>query len=150
MAKQGKQKESTYAEFLRQAEKLGREDANKIRPILEKDPDWLLASGKQKLATEEERKREKRALVRLTKKAVNLLFPQYKTLCHRGTGTAHQWVCVNILVKKQSAEDLFYEEIKRRANMMLEVLGLCYGKYFSDSLPGKDEYTSCLSVSIND
>lgn len=150
MEKKRKQKESTHAEFLRQAEKLGREDADKIRSILEKDSDWLLVSGKQKPATKEERKREKRALVRLTKKAVKLLFPQYKTLCHRGTGTAHNWVYVNILVPKQSRRDICDDEIEQRANVMLEALGLCYSKYFSDSLPGKDEYTSCLSVRIND
>lgn len=129
----------SYAEVLTQVRRLAKKDADRIRTILEDDPDWTLEDGK----------RERRALTRLSKKAVGLLFPEYKALSCYGSGTAHYWVHVNIMVPGEPSRKQI-GDIKQRAKMMLEQVGLKYGIYLPDSLPGKDEFTPCLSVQVND
>ncbi|HKC05062.1 MAG TPA: hypothetical protein VKC54_04305 [Patescibacteria group bacterium] len=129
-------------------QKQAKEDVDKIRPILEKDPDWPLVSGIQKPNTQEEYNKENRAQTRLTKKAVQLLYPDYKVSSTHGTGTAHYWVYVDITIP----ERLEYSEERKivgRTDAMLEQVGIKYGGYFSDSLPGKDTWTSCLRIEIN-
>jgi hypothetical protein len=125
-------------------------DAERIRPILEKDPDWPLASGKQESDTfkYEEWKRKKSALSRLTKKAVNLLYPDYVVSVKFDRGTASNWLDVNFKFPK-TPEYLEIQKITQRTREMLICTGLQYPAYFPDSMPGKDDWTPCLNVSIN-
>ena len=147
--KRDSKKVEKYADKIKSEKRQAKEDADKIRPILEKDPDWPLVAGIKKPDTQEECDRERRAQTRLTKKAVQLLYPEYKALSCHGTGTAHYWVHVNIVMpeKPEYAES---RKIIERADMMLEQVGIKYGGYLPDSLPGKDEWTPCLTVVIND
>jgi hypothetical protein len=143
-------KNGSYTDALEQRKRQGQEDADKIRPILEKDPDWLLVSGKQKPVTNEEHRREKRALTRLTKKAANLLFPQFKALSCYGSGTAHYWVHVNIVVPEKNIGLPEQKNIEQRVTETLISTRLKYSMYLPDSFPGKDDWTPCLSVRVND
>jgi hypothetical protein len=123
-------------------------DAERIRPILEKDPDWPLVSGKQELITMEDYAREKRALTRLTKKATQLLFPEYKALACYGSGTAHYWVHINI-VTPENVDRVTERNISERAKKMLLATGLKYGSYYTDYGPN-NVYAPCLSINLND
>jgi hypothetical protein len=134
-----------YPDTLAQARRLGRKDAKKIIPILKRDPDWRLVTGKKKPVTDEDYKRKSRGLTRLTKKAVNLLFPQFKTSVRYDRGTARHWVDVEIAIPEE-IKDPQRQNVGRRVKMMLKSTGLKYSEYFPDSFPGKDDWRPCLLV----
>lgn len=138
----GKQ-EPIYEEIMK---KQAEEDVKKIRPILEKDPDWTLVSSEG--VSREDKQRQRRALTRLTKKAVNLLFPEFKASAHHDRGTARHWVTVNITVPG-TPENALIQEMTQRAEKMLVSSGLKYAAYFPDSFPGKDDWSPCLLVKVN-
>lgn len=139
-----KKKELSYEQFMK---KQAKDDAAKICPILQKDPDWPLASGKIPVDGLNYRK-SMRALTRLTKKASQLLFPEYKVLSCHGSGTTYYWVYVNIVIpeKTELTED---ENIAVRVKKMLTATGLNYGSYYTDYGPN-NSYKPCLSVNVND
>lgn len=134
-----------YPDTLTRARRLAKEDAAKIIPVLEKDPDWLLVSGQKEPVTDEDFRRKRRGLTRMTKKAINLLFPQFKASVCYDRGTASHWVDVNIILPKEF-NDLQRQNVGTRTSMMLKSTGLKYSMYFPDSLPGKDDWRPCLLV----
>lgn len=149
MRKERNSSEKIWAEEQKVIRKQTREDVKKVRPILEKDPDWPLVSGLRKAVTQEDDKRQRMALTRLTKKAVNLLFPEYKALARYDRGTASHWVNVNI-VTQEKILDATQGKIKERAENMLEAVGLRYGSYYSDyGTVAGDDWHSCLHVGVN-
>jgi hypothetical protein len=134
----------------KQIKKQIKEDVGKIRPILERDPDWPLASGgKQAEPTNKGIQEKMRALTRLTKKATYQLFPEFKILSRHGSGTAYGWVHVNIVIPEK-IDEISKRRIEQRAQSMLEAVGLEYGTYFTDYGMGLDHMTPCLSTRVND
>lgn len=127
-------------------EEISRKEAvDRIRPILEKDPEWEWASGQKDWNNSVEWRCQKRAVVRLTKKAVHLLFPEYKVSVHRDRG-AHNWVDVNFVIP--GIERPARGEIIGKTQRLLRSVGIQYASYFPDSGPG-DNWRPCLSVSVN-
>lgn len=120
-------------------------DVERIRPILEKDPEWPLASG-QINWDEETYYRESYAVSRLTKKAVCELFPEYKVHVHRGRGSASNWINVNFVIPDMEKSD--WRGIIRRTRDLLLSVGIQYGSFLSDFGPGND-CSPCLDVSVN-
>lgn len=140
-------KNERYLDTLKQEKEQTKEDVEKIRPILEKDPDWNLVSGKKDWDNSEEHDRQKRSVVRLTKKAVNLLFPEYKVKVSRDRGSASAWVNVNFVIPE--VESLEHQAITGRTQRLLKSVGIQYASYYSDSLPGKDDWRPCILVAVN-
>jgi hypothetical protein len=136
-----------YNEALKRAKMQAKEDVGRIRPILEKDPNWPLASGQIDWKCQKDINDQRNALSRLTKKAVKLLFPEYKIKCHHGSGTDANWITVDILATKETGKQEA-QAIRERAYEMLESSGLQYGSYFPDTGPGAD-WTPCLLVTLN-
>ena len=131
-------------------------DLARLRAELSKDRDWVLATG----PTAEGRYRESdRAIVRLTKKAVRLLYPQYRCSVTRDRGTAHGWVSVNLFVPEIAEHDGSARgrareleagrAITGRVSRTLDNLGLRYAQYLPDCIPGLDEMTNCVTVTVN-
>ena len=121
-------------------------DAERIRPILEKDPDWPLASGQISWEDKERYYEKRNAVSRLTRKAVRQLFPEYNVHVRRGRGTASGWIDVNFVIPGTGNVDS--QNIRRRTRELLLAVGIQYGSYFPDSGPG-DDWTPCLLVTIN-
>jgi len=121
-------------------------DAERIRPILEKDPDWPLASGQISWEDKENYYGKRNAVSRLTRKAVCELFPEHKIHVHRGRGTASNWIDVDYVIPDM--ERLDWRGIIRRTRGLLLSVGIQYGSFFPDCGPG-DDWTPCLLVSVN-
>jgi len=135
-----------HSEELKQFKKQAEEDLARIRPILEKDPDWPLASGQISWVDKENYYRKRNAVSRLTRKAVRELFPEYKVHVRRDRGTASGWIGVNFVIP--GIEGSGWQDIIRRTRNMLLSVGIQYGSYFPDSGPG-DNWTPCLLVTVN-
>jgi hypothetical protein len=135
-----------HSEELNQLKKQREEDLARIRPILEKDPDWPLASGQIGWEDKETYFRKRNAVSRLTKKAVRELFPEYEVHVHRDRGTASNWIDVNFVIPGIERPDR--QDIIRRTNGVLLTVGIQYATYYSDFGPG-DNSGQCLGVTIN-
>lgn len=123
-----------------------KKDVEKIRPILEKDPDWPLASGQISWEDKKNYYNKRNAVSRLTRKAVRELFPEYKVRVRRGRGTVSNWIGVNYVISDMESSD--WRSVIRRTREMLLSVGIQYGSFFPDSGPG-DDWTPCLTVSVN-
>jgi hypothetical protein len=121
-------------------------DAERIRPILEKDPDWPLASGQIGWEDKETYYRKRNAVSRLTREAVRELFPEYKVHVRRSRGTASNWINVNFVIPGIERPDR--QDVIRRTSGMLHAVGIQYSTYDSDFGPG-DNSGQCLGVTIN-
>jgi hypothetical protein len=121
-------------------------DAERIRPILKKDPDWPLASGQINWKDKGNYFRKRNAVSRLTRKAVRELYPEYKVHVLRGRGTASNWIDVDFVIPNMERPDSL--NIIQRTKALLLSVGIQYGSYFPDSGPG-DDWTPCLLVTIN-
>jgi hypothetical protein len=121
-------------------------DTERIRPILEKDPDWPLASGQISWEDKEKYYGRGNAVSRLTRKAVRQLFPEYNVHVHRGRGTAYDWVDIDYVIPDMEISN--WRGIIRRTRNMLLSVGIQYSSFFPDSGPG-DNWTPCLSVTVN-
>jgi hypothetical protein len=121
-------------------------DAERIRPILEKDPDWPLASGQISWMEKEIYYRQGNAASRLTRKAVRELYPEHSVHVRRGRGTAYGWVNVNYIIPDIEGCD-WLNVIRRTRNMLLSV-GLQYDSFLGDDGPGNN-WSPCLSVTVN-
>jgi hypothetical protein len=135
-----------HSEELKQLKKQAEEDLDRIRPILEKDPDWPLASGQISWEDKENYYRKRNAVSRLTRKAVCELFPEYKVHVRRDRGTASGWIGGNFVIPGIEGSDR--RNIIRRTNSMLLSVGIEYASFFPDSGPG-DDWTPCLLVTVN-
>jgi hypothetical protein len=121
-------------------------DAERIRLVLEKDPDWPLASGQISWEDKEKYSGKRNAVSRLTRKAIRELYPEYNVHVRRGKGTASNWIDVNFVIPDIENSDRL--DIRRRTKEMLLSVGIQYGSYFPDSGPG-DDWRPCLLVSVN-
>jgi hypothetical protein len=121
-------------------------DAERIQPILEKDPDWPLASGQISWMEKEIYYRQGNAASRLTRKAVRELYPEYSVHVRRGRGTAYGWVNVNFVIP--GIEESGLQNVIRRTRNMLLSVGIEYDSFLGDNGPG-DNLTPCLSVTVN-
>jgi hypothetical protein len=130
-----------------------------LRPMLEKETDWDLATGARAVGGDEDYGLMLRAVTRLTKKAVRLMYPGRKCSVRRDRGTAYGWVNVDLelpsaeLKSNDRSDSYRYDDGSRDAGSEMRdtliALGIDYAKYLPDSLPGKDEWTLCLSVEVS-
>lgn len=135
-----------------QAVKRASTKADWLRPMLEKESDWDLATSSQSSQTHEERNLQRRAIVRITKKALRLMFSEGKHSARYGTGTAHNWIRVEVVVPKEHSatpakKGETWQDVERCIEDVLMALGIKYEKYLPDSLPGKDVWEPCLTIS---
>jgi hypothetical protein len=130
----------------RRIKKQTKEDVAKVCPTLEQDPDWPLVSGVRKNLSAWEDRQFGHARTRLTKKAVNLLLPEFKSLACSGSGTSRRWVHVNILIPEGARKP---DNIEQRVKRMLMASGIEYSSYYTDHGPN-NHYSPCLSVRVND
>lgn len=135
-----------HSEELNQRKKQAEGDLARIRPILEKDPDWPLASGQINWESKADYYRKWKATPRLTKKAVRELFPEYEVHVRRNRGTASNWIDVNFVIP--GIDRPGRQDIIQRTQSLLLSLGIQYGTYYSDFGPG-DNSSRCLIVSVN-
>lgn len=120
--------------------------AQELLPKLEGDPDWPLVTGQEELDTADKRALKRRALTRLTKKAVRLLHPFYKVSVRAGKGTAYRWVYVTLMTPEQLGVEAEYC-LRKRTKDVLNALPLKYATYYySDYGPGSDIPFSCVLV----
>ena len=122
-------------------EKQVTEDIERIKPVLENDRDWPLVSGQQKSETSEVYRQKRRAVTRLTKKVVKLLYPESKASV-KHEGTVEDWIEVNFLDEVDIEN---YKEITHRTTRVLESLGM-YSTYYPD---GEGRPIQCLLVTYN-
>jgi len=143
-----------YLELRRRQKAAAAKRAERILPVLERDKDWKLVTGK-----EDHREEMYRAITRVTKRAVNLLQPDRKVSVRRGRGTAYGWVHVDVAApeldwtklrgKAREKASRECDATRREINDVLVELGIRYSTYYTDCLPGADTYEPCLSVTIN-
>lgn len=135
-----KKKALSYEALRKQRKAAAAEVVARIKPLLEKDPKWGLAT-KDKLEDEEYGLRY-RAITHITKRALKLMHPDVKWSVTRGRGTAHGWVHVSVPYGQQ------LPDAPPDVKDVLVALGIRYSAYLPDSMPGRDEMTPCLLVGI--
>lgn len=149
-------KRNDFANALRRQKVQVKKVSEQLLPLLAKDPDWPLVTSKVELVTNEDYFRERRAITRLTKKAVRLMFPGYKVFVWHDTGTASQWVQVDLIMSEFDRQKVkFTRELKEKelrirdmVKRVLMKLGIRYGVYYTD-YGFNDSYQPTLSVTIN-
>ena len=121
----------------------------RIRALLRNDKDQALATKKE--VSRKDYSTHYRAIVRMTKKAASLLYPQFKILVRQSRSRrGGRWIHVNIIVEKTIDSDT-HKEIESRTTEMLEKLGFSYSSYLTDyGGPGGETRNPCLLVLIND
>ena len=126
-----RRKLTPYEKQLRQEKRDAAEVAKTLLPVLEKDKDWALVTGKEPNMGET---RFLRARTRLTKKAVQLLQPNMKISCTAGHGTAWNWVYVRLIVSEEPSRELS-RKLRTLTENVLTALNIGYGTYFTDYGP---------------
>lgn len=132
-----------------------RKVADELRPRLAKEKEWNLAIGLVKEDKSWEFRQTMKAVSRMTKKAVRMIYPDYVCSVRLGTGTALDWVDVNLIIPELEPEKVYntsrqweYKGIIRRIEYILLALGIKYGQFYTDIGPD-DSYQPCLTISIN-
>ena len=136
-----KKKALSYAALRKRQLKEAAAVADRIRPLLEKDPRWALATDDVAFDKVDHRL-YKKAVTAITKKAVQALHPGVAVSVARGRGTAHGWIYVTM---KAPAGDLNRRELRACTEDVLLALGIRYSTYLPDCMPGRDQPTPCLS-----
>ena len=149
------EKRSNFKTESRQQQSDAARVATEVRPIVSKDSDWSLVTGKKKQMTRGDWIREKRAITRITKKAVRAMYPGYAVSVRSGRGTAHHWVYIDVTMPelndekvRNTSREWEYKDVCRRIEDTLLALGIKYGIYESDCGPNSSP-SPCLLVSVN-
>ena len=133
--------------------KLAKDKAEWLRPLLEKEDGWDWATGLRKAESKADHTAERRAVTRITKKAIKLMCPECDCSVRRDTGTAHHWIIIEVGLKPgyvaRKGHPQTEAEAKRMVKDILLALGIRYAGYVPDSLPGKDAHEPCLSIEVN-
>lgn len=152
--------ENAYEVMRRRQKRRAKTKAEWLKPMLEREQGWDLATGDRKNVTKDGRSAERRAISRITKKAVKLMHPERDCSVRWDRGTAHNWIDVKLSVQKgdrkaQDKDDPYRfsdgtRDIRQELEDTLLALGIRYSHYFPDALPGKDEWSPCLSINVED
>jgi hypothetical protein len=150
-----KKRRSTFVAEQKRRKAEAEKDAAQVRPIVAKDPDWPLVTGQAKLETAEDRARERRGCTRITKRAVQALYPKHTVHVRYDRGTASYWVLVDLIMPELDFQKVRgtprqweYKGVWRRIEGMLVALGIQYATYLTDH-GRNDSWQPCLLVTVN-
>lgn len=130
--------------------------ADWLQPFLKNEKGWDLATGARKPATKKEITLKRRAVTRLSKKAVALMYPNYGCSVRRGSGNSRHWVKVELVKPSpgsaaQKKKKLETDKVLcRKVEDTLLALKISFATYLPDALPGEDRHEPCLSITVSD
>lgn len=155
-----KNKKSSYQKLREKQIKEAEKAAEELLPTLQKDKDWDLVTNDFDPSNGKNYGDLLRAVSRLTKKAVQLMHPDYAVSIRRGRGTGYGWISVKFTIPELKIRDLNSKEgrkktqegkrLCRKVKDVLVALNIRYSKYRTDYGSGPDTYEACLSVSVNE
>lgn len=126
-----------------------KQDIKLMTKAVKEDPEWeLVRKGSHNPS---DYNRFKRIRCRIVKKALEVILQDYKISVRQGSGTAHNWVNVKIVLSRKPKIEpdgaIFNdktEEIKHRTNRLLEQLPIAYSTFLTDFGGGNDYYAPCV------
>lgn len=123
-----------------------------MRPMLEREDGWDLATGLRRTASKDDIAAKRRCVTRLTKKAVLLMLPECSCSVRQGRSYDRHWVHVEVALKSGRMTDSetrtapSAKEVERNIKDILVALGISYVL----NPTGNGKQVPCLSVRVSD
>lgn len=127
--------------------------ADWLRPMLQQERGWEWAIGLRKTETREDIALQRKAVVRITKKAVGLMYPEQECSVRRDRSRRGDWVHIRLVIgqdgpaKGLSKKSESAPEIRQKIEDTLTALGIAYAKRV-ESAESKDDGKPCLSILV--